>query len=102
MTSAGAPPTNAVWLDSLDLSKMVQRRQTPRAGQTLALKPRATAQPESGLAATEMTATWPELGVSGPRMVHDLWRQRDLGTIDRQFSVRVPAHRAVMFRVRRP
>src|SRR6476646_10963350 len=36
MTSAGAAPVNAVWLDSLDLSKMVQRRQTPRAGQTLA------------------------------------------------------------------
>ena len=30
-----APP-NAMWLDSLDLTKMVQRRQTPRAGQTLA------------------------------------------------------------------
>ena len=36
MTSPGAPPAHAVWLDSLDLSKMVQRRQTPRAGQTLA------------------------------------------------------------------
>ncbi len=36
MTSAGAAPANAVWLDSLDLAKMVQRRQTPRAGQTLA------------------------------------------------------------------
>src|SRR5580765_414823 len=36
MTSAGAAPSNAIWLDSLDLSKMVQRRQTPRAGQTLA------------------------------------------------------------------
>src|SRR3972149_5013011 len=30
-----APP-NPVWLDSLDVTKMVQRRQTPRAGQTLA------------------------------------------------------------------
>jgi alpha-galactosidase len=30
-----APP-NAIWLDSLDLTKMVQRRQTPRAGATLA------------------------------------------------------------------
>ena len=30
-----APP-NAIWLDSLDLSKMVQRRQTPRAGRSLA------------------------------------------------------------------
>jgi alpha-galactosidase len=30
-----APP-NAIWIDSLDLSKMVQRRQTPRAGFSLA------------------------------------------------------------------
>jgi len=30
-----APP-NAIWIDSLDLTKMVQRRQTPRAGRTLA------------------------------------------------------------------
>src|SRR6187402_2075848 len=29
-------PANAIWIDSLDLTKMVQRRQTPRAGQTLA------------------------------------------------------------------
>jgi alpha-galactosidase len=40
MTAAGDPPVRAIWLDSLDLSKMVQRRQTPRAGQTLARPPR--------------------------------------------------------------
>jgi alpha-galactosidase len=34
--AAEAAPPNAIWLDSLDLSKMVQRRQTPRAGATLA------------------------------------------------------------------
>jgi alpha-galactosidase len=35
LRATDAPP-NAVWLDSLDLTKMVQRRQTPRAGRTLA------------------------------------------------------------------
>jgi alpha-galactosidase len=35
LTATEAPP-NAIWLDSLDLTKMVQRRQTPRAGATLA------------------------------------------------------------------
>jgi len=40
MTAEGAAPPSAVWLDSLDLSKMVQRRQTPRAGATLARAPR--------------------------------------------------------------
>ena len=53
-----------------------------------------------GLQAVEMTATWQELGVSGPRIVRDLWQQRDVGTFDRQFTARVPAHGAVMFRVR--
>jgi alpha-galactosidase len=33
---AADAPANAIWLDSLDLTKMVQRRQTPRAGRTLA------------------------------------------------------------------
>jgi alpha-galactosidase len=35
LRGANAPP-NAIWIDSLDLSKMVQRRQTPRAGRSLA------------------------------------------------------------------
>jgi alpha-galactosidase len=34
LRGSDAPP-NAIWLDSLDLSKMVQRRQTPRAGRSL-------------------------------------------------------------------
>jgi hypothetical protein len=36
MLRAGEAPPNAIWIDSLDLSKMVQRRQTPRAGRSLA------------------------------------------------------------------
>jgi hypothetical protein len=35
LRGADAPP-NAIWIDSLDLSRMVQRRQTPRAGRSLA------------------------------------------------------------------
>jgi len=54
-----------------------------------------------GLQAADMTATWTELGVSGSRVVRDLWQQRDLGTFDRAFTTRVPAHGAVMFTVRR-
>lgn len=48
MTAAGAPPTGAMWLDGLDLAKMVQRRQTPRAGQTLARPRRARGARASG------------------------------------------------------
>jgi len=63
MTAAEAPPANAIWLDSLDLSKMVQRRQTPRAGQTLArgrgraAGAAATAQPQGRGAATPTPIT---------------------------------------------
>jgi alpha-galactosidase len=54
-----------------------------------------------GLQAADMTATWAELGVTGPRIVRDLWQQKDLGRFDRTFTTKVPAHGAVMFRLRR-
>src|ERR1051326_7461182 len=38
LRASNAPP-NVVWLDSLDLTKMVQRRQTPRAGRSLRNNP---------------------------------------------------------------
>lgn len=36
---ASDPPPNAIWVDSLDLRKMVQRQQTPRAGRSLRNNP---------------------------------------------------------------
>jgi alpha-galactosidase len=36
--------------------------------------------------------SWAELGVSGAQRVRDLWRQKDLGTFDREFSSMVPRH----------
>ena len=36
MLRGAAAPPNAIWIDSLDLPKMVPRRQTPRAGRSLA------------------------------------------------------------------
>ncbi|MEZ5317151.1 MAG: NPCBM/NEW2 domain-containing protein [Vicinamibacterales bacterium] len=53
-----------------------------------------------GLRAAEMTATWAELGLSGPRVVRNLWQQRDVGTFDDGFTVQVPAHGVVLFSVR--
>jgi alpha-galactosidase len=53
-----------------------------------------------GLEATTMTMTWQELGIQGAHVVRDVWRHRDLGTFSDKFSVRVPAHGAVMVRVR--
>jgi alpha-galactosidase len=52
-----------------------------------------------GLQAAQMTATWQELGITGPKIVRDLWQQKDLGSMDRQIAATVPAHGAVVFRV---
>ena len=41
-----------------------------------------------------VTARWSDLGLSGPRIVRDLWRQKDLGTIRRP----VPGGRAQPWR----
>jgi alpha-galactosidase len=46
------------------------------------------------------TLKWSTLGVSGPHTVHDLWRQRDLGTFPRSFeSGEIPSHGVVFVRV---
>ena len=47
----------------------------------------------------EVTATWEALGVSGPRPVRDLWRQKDLGVYDGEFSAYVARHGVVMVRL---
>ena len=53
-----------------------------------------------GLQAADITATWAELGISGSQTVRDLWQQKDLGTFDRTFTAKVPAHGAVMLRLK--
>ncbi len=53
-----------------------------------------------GLEETNMTAAWNELGLTGPRVVRDLWQQEDFGRYDRAFTTAVPAHGAVMIRIR--
>ena len=46
-----------------------------------------------------VTAHWSDLGVSGPRMVRDLWRQQDLGVFDGRFTATVPRHGVVLVKV---
>ena len=36
--------------------------------------------------------TWAELGLKGKQRVRDLWRQKDVGIVDREFSATVPRH----------
>ena len=50
--------------------------------------------------ATEITARWSDLGVEGPQVVRDLWRQRDLVVRSDQFVTAVPRHGVVLLRLR--
>ncbi len=47
-----------------------------------------------------VTALWTDLGVSGPQLVRDLWRQKDLGVFEDRFSSPVPRHGTVLARIR--
>lgn len=47
-----------------------------------------------------VTVTWAELGLKGPHAVRDLWRQKDLGTFDGEFSAPVPRHGVVLVSVK--
>ena len=50
-----------------------------------------------GLAA--VTASWSDLGIAGPRLVRDLWRQKDVGVRDGAFEAYVARHGVVMVRL---
>ena len=43
---------------------------------------------------------WGELGLTGPKSVRDLWRQKDLGTVDREYSAVVARHGASLITLR--
>lgn len=46
------------------------------------------------------TVHWPELNLSGKRMVRDLWRQRDLGRFNGEYTVpAIPPHGVVLVRL---
>ena len=46
-----------------------------------------------------VTASWADLGLSGPQRVRDLWRQKDLGVYDGEFEAYVARHGVVMIRL---
>jgi alpha-galactosidase len=47
---------------------------------------------------TKMTVKWSELNISGKHRVRDLWRQKDIGTFDNEYTIKVPRHGVVMLR----
>jgi alpha-galactosidase len=48
----------------------------------------------------KVTAKWSDVGVSGKQIVRDLWRQKDVGTFEKQFQATVPPHGVVLARLR--
>ena len=55
-----------------------------------------------GLQPVKMSATWKELGLAGPQPVRDLWLHKDLGSVNGEFTVVVPAHGAALVKIGRP
>ena len=47
----------------------------------------------------EVTATWTDLGLSGPRKVRDLWKRQEMGKQDRQYSATIEPHGVVMIKI---
>lgn len=46
-----------------------------------------------------VTADWQNLKLSGAQTVRDLWRQRDLGKFEKEFSANVAPHGVVLVRI---
>jgi alpha-galactosidase len=51
---------------------------------------------------TKVTAKWSDLGITGSQPVRDLWRRKDLGVFDGEFSASIPAHGAVLIKIGEP
>ncbi len=47
-----------------------------------------------------VTVKWSDLGITGKQIVRDLWRQKDLGTFDEQFSAPVEPDGVVLVSLR--
>jgi alpha-galactosidase len=48
---------------------------------------------------TMVTAKWADLDLRGKHVVRDLWRQKDLGKYDVEFSTQVPRHGVVLVKI---
>ena len=45
---------------------------------------------------------WSDLGITGKYIVRDLWRQKDLGVFENEFSADAGKHGVVLVNLRRP
>ena len=56
----------------------------------------------TGDADASASLNWADLHISGSRVVHDLWRQKDLGTFDQKFDApSIPPHGVMLLRLRK-
>jgi alpha-galactosidase len=49
----------------------------------------------------KLSVKWSELGIKGKYIVRDLWRQKDIGTFEDEFSADVKPHGVVMITLRK-
>jgi alpha-galactosidase len=52
-----------------------------------------------GLAPSEVTVRWEQLGISGKQPVRDLWMRKDLGPREDGFTATVPRHGVVFIKI---
>lgn len=49
-----------------------------------------------------VSARFADLGVTGPRLVRDIWQRKDLGVFESEFKASVPQHGAIMIKLSAP
>jgi alpha-galactosidase len=49
----------------------------------------------------KVSASWSRIGVHGKQIVRDLWRQKDIGRFESEYSAEVPRHGVVLVRMRK-
>lgn len=55
-----------------------------------------------GLAASEVTVQWSQLGLQGRQPIRDLWQRKDLGAEQERFTATVPRHGVVFLKIGKP
>jgi len=55
--------------------------------------------PGDSTATQRVTVRWSDLGITGPHTVRDLWRQKDLGLFDGEFTADVRRHGVVLIKI---
>jgi alpha-galactosidase len=52
-----------------------------------------------GLTKTNAIANWEKLGITGKKIVRDLWRQKNIGFFENKFTVEVNPHGVVLVKI---